>query len=105
MHPKFGLIDVKRLRSGVLASSIIKMWKYRYGKKFYECQIEKYQEAPIKGGVRYNHLRKLKDLKTGVIYENQEDAAKNLKVSESTIRNHAKRLAGKRLGYLVQYVD
>jgi hypothetical protein len=111
IHPEMGLVAINRVSVNTHYQKVIKNWKYRYGKKFYECKVEVEKPAenaknndvyarPIKP-----HMRKLVNTRTGEIYKNQKEAAKALKLDEDTIRSHAKKKLKGRFDYIVRYAD
>lgn len=107
IHPELGVVAEKKLASSKGFFETETAWRYKYGKKFFECKVEKVlphkltpEEKPL-----LSHQRKLINIKTGEIYENQKAAAKALNLDQGTILNHLKKKLKGRFSYIVKYAD
>lgn len=98
IHPKHGVVAFSN--QDTPAYKTVQKWKYRYGKKFYECEVKIDPSVKKRG-----EQRRVKDCKTGDIYKSIKDAAAAVGISVETARNHANKKIQGRLGYKVQYID
>lgn len=108
IHPEMGEVAVRKVLASTHIKWVVNGWKCRYGKKFHECKveierIEKEREVFEKD--KPDHLKKLQNIETGEIYENQKAACKALNLSTETIRNHAKKKLRGRFNYIVKYAE
>lgn len=81
IHPVLGVCATEITTNKVSANSIIQAWKYKYGKKFYECQVEKiYNQS--------NRVKQVYDLITGDVYDNASAASRAVGMGYDTILVH-----------------
>ncbi len=66
---------------------IKQLWKYKYGKLFYEC------EFIVVGTIKNKKYKKVINCITGDIYETISDAANAMGLTETTINNHCNKKA------------
>lgn len=78
---------------------IKRMWRHKYGKIYDKCTID-----IIGGGIRVrNDMRRIVNTLNGNIYDTKYDAAKDLKLTTTTIYNHLSKRNGIKFEYLVKY--
>jgi len=91
IHPALGLCCQEVSLHPRTPNKIMQMWKYKYGKKYFECEVvvevdgEVYENKPkFKWGVIIN-------IKTGEEYYSVESACKSLGIDKSTLHKHLNR--------------
>jgi hypothetical protein len=98
VHEKLNFVLEQRHNGYKNTMDAVTFLKHKYGKKFYECslfvngvEIDKYDLVfkQAKKGTRLS--RKIRNLKTGDIYETIQEAANDIGVYDSTIRKHLNR--------------
>lgn len=83
IHPKLGVCAEAIASTNFEKQEIITRWKYRYGKKFNECEVKaSKQEFSLKKKVIY--------LPTQEVYESAMDASKHHDYHERTIAAHCR---------------
>lgn len=102
IHPKLGVAAQEVVRDGYSINSIESRWQSKYGKKFKECQVVIEGQEPDLGAIKQVLVQ---NVRTGEIYNSKQEAADDLKVDITTIRNHlAKRVNPKEGRFLVRYL-
>ena len=103
IHPVFGLCSQEVCVLPRTPNKIMKMWQYKYGKKYLECEVvvevdgERYENKPrFKWGVIVN-------TKTGDEYYSVDEACRELKVDRSTLSRHLNRQLKNSDNYIVKY--
>lgn len=111
IHPTLGLCAQSIIgNSGMQAHEVIKQWKYRYGKKFYECEVvddSKVKEKVIKEPEKLKPIKKYMYIPTGKLYESHIKAHQATGHGVWIIRQHLlnNRRAGVPLLFKAIYID
>ena len=113
VHEKLNFVLEQRHNGYKDTKNAVTFLKHKYGKKFYECslfvngvEIDKH-DLVFKQAKKVTRLsRKIRNLKTGDIYETIQEAADDIGVYEGTIRKHLNRKLSeeKHFMYLVAWV-
>ena len=85
IHPTLGVCAQAVIESNrrlFSVNQVKKIWQYRYGKKFFECQV-------VVENDKKN--RPIINLKTGEKYYTVDEASKDIGVSKDTIKKHLNR--------------
>lgn len=80
IHPKYGLCAQQVVYDGV--QNIKNKWRYKYGKKYFECKIIVESDIP-----KFKE-RRIVNLETRDIYHTVEEASKELGISKETVNKH-----------------
>lgn len=84
IHPKFGICAQNVVHSDMTPHRIKTNWKYKYGKKFFDCSIQEIEVTDPKGATqKYN--KKVVDTYSDVTYSSAKEAAKKIGVSLNRI--------------------
>ena len=98
VHEKLNFVLEQRHNGYRSAKDAITFLKYKYGKKFYECnlfvngvEIDKSDFKFSKINKKSRLSRKIRNLNTGDVYETIKEAADDIGVHSCTIIKHLKR--------------
>lgn len=82
----------------ITAGDIKRMWRYMYGKLFFDC------EFTVEGELEAYDNIKILDMETGITYANPSEASKSAGVSIFTVYNHIhKKIKGKRRNFTYRF--
>lgn len=80
IHPRLGLIDIKATYNRYTEEKIKQSWRWRYGKKYLECEVH--------GTDKYPNSKPVVHLSTGKLFISITEASEKTGIAFSTIRNH-----------------
>jgi hypothetical protein len=102
-HPVHGLVAEQVVTGKYQVSDIQKIWRYRYGKKIFECEISTVVIPNKKTTERKRSFGKIVNIKTGEVYKTRKDAMKELGLSPHQIYTHLYRKLKREWYYKVRW--
>jgi len=91
IHPTLGLCAQQVIHFTQTEFKIRSDWKYKYGKKFNECNVVIENTSPPKLNIKHTKNRKVVNIHTGDVYNSIKEASETLGVTHQLVYQQCQR--------------